>query len=253
MNELKTVYEVMYYARDFETFYKMASWARQNLNCGLFVNAVYLAIQYRRDTEKLSIPAPYEVLPNYFIRKDVIIQASQLLAKEEIIPSEGIHEDGNAYTLDANYTAPFYDNEDESKLAYFREDMGLNAYYFLRKLKEAPWFNSDINSRYGENMYQLMKQFMARYDLERYANGLPELNSMDWNSSFDVPYDPMLIYANGNEFIHRTGPLQLPENDDIALMQTIENNIGEVVKHMVGIFIFRNCKRLKKHLYYKNN
>ncbi|XP_075980761.1 arylphorin-like [Anticarsia gemmatalis] len=232
MKELKIVYEVLYNANDFDTFYKAAAWARQNLNCVLYVNALYMAILNRRDTERLSIPAPYELIPNYFIDKDVIIQASTIFAGEDFTPSDTIRDEGNAYTIDANYTALFYDNDDDSKLAYFREDVGLNTYYFLRKLKLAPWFNDDVNGNFGENMYQMMKQFMARYNLERYANGLPEIDSVNWNSPSDIPYDPMLIYSDGNEFSHRTSTLDLPVNEDLQVLQTIENNIIAIVSHM---------------------
>ncbi|CAH0589098.1 unnamed protein product [Chrysodeixis includens] len=234
MDELKTVFEIMYYAKDFDAFYKAAAWARQNVNCGLYVNAIYLTMQSRKDTERMIIPAPYELLPNYFIEKDVIKQAASILVGQEVV-SDGdrVRDEGNAYYLDANYTALFYDNEADSKLAYFREDIGLNSYYFLRKLKLLlPWFYKDDSCRFGENMYQMMKQFMARYELERYANGLPEIESIDWNSVFDIPYDPLLIYSDGNEFSHRKAPIQISPNEDITLLQNMENNIGLAVHHL---------------------
>ncbi|KAJ8715014.1 hypothetical protein PYW08_004995 [Mythimna loreyi] len=236
MKELKIIYELLSSAKNFEIFYEAAVWARLNLNCGLYVNAIYMAIQNRKDTERFSIPAPYEVLPNYFIRKEVLVKASSIFAGQEITPSDGIRDEGNTYYLDANYTAMFYDNNDDSKLAYFREDIGLNSYYFLRKLRLSPWFNQDINGRYGENMYQMMKQFMARYNLERYANGLPETDSLNWDSLPDVYYDSELVYSDGNEFSHRTVPSDISMNEEIALLQTIENNILTVVSHMKLFF-----------------
>lgn len=237
MKELKIIYELLSSARNFEAFYQAAVWARLNLNCGLYVNAIYMAIQNRKDTENFFIPAPYEVLPNYFIRKEVLVKASSILAGQEITPTDGIRDEGNAFYLDTNYTAMFYDNDDESKLAYFREDIGLNSYYFLRKLRLSPWFNDDINGRYGENMYQMMKQFMARYNLERYANGFPEVENFNWNSLPDIHYDPELVYSDGNEFSHRTVALDFPINEEMTLLQTIENNVLTVVGHMVCILL----------------
>ncbi|CAH1639107.1 unnamed protein product [Spodoptera littoralis] len=232
MKQLKIVYEAFYSAKNFDVFYKVAAWARQNVNCGLYVNAIYMVIQSRKDMAKLSIPAPYEVLPNYFVRKDVLIKATSILSGQEVTPTEGLRDEGNAYYLDANYTGIFYNNEDDSKLAYFREDVGLNSYYYLRKLRLSPWFNSNIIDRYGENIYQMMKQFGARYNLERYANGFPEIDGIDWNSLPDIPYDPELVYSDGKEFNHRTIPLEFPVNDEITLLQTIENNVAAVVGHM---------------------
>ncbi|KOB76640.1 Very-high-density lipoprotein receptor [Operophtera brumata] len=236
VKELKIVIDVLYNAKTFDSFYKAASWARQNLNCGLYVDAIYRALENRKDTEKLTLPAPYELLPNYFIRKDIIIQGSSLLDGQEIAPSAGVRNEGNAYTLDANYTANIYDTDDELKLAYYREDVGLNSYYFLSMLKCAPWRNIDvdINSRYGEEMYHLMKQWMSRYNMERYSNGMAEIDGMSWDVIADIPYDPMLVYSNGNEFIHKTTQINVEENEDKALLQTIETNLATVVGHMRG-------------------
>ncbi|XP_013199361.2 hexamerin [Amyelois transitella] len=231
--ELEAIFNVMYNAKDFDTFYNVAAWARQNLNCGSFVNAIYLALINRRDTSKVSVPAPYEILPNYFVIKDVIIKGSNILAGQDYTQFTNVKDEGNAYVIDANYTANVDDNEEDSKLAYFREDIGLNSFYFLRKLKLAPWLNAplDPNNKYGESMYQTMKQLAARYDLERYANGFPELESIDWDSDIKI-YDPMLIYSNGNEFAHRMFNIDVSGSNEIELIKGIENNIGTIVTHM---------------------
>lgn len=252
LTELQIVFDVLKNAKTFDLFYKAASWARQNLNCGLYVDAIYLALENRRDTDKLTLPPPYELLPNYFIRKDIIIQGSSLLTGQDIAKTAGVRDEGNAYTLDANYTTNINEGDDESKLAYYREDIGLNSYYFLNMLKCAPWRNADvnINSRYGEMMYHWMKQWMSRYNLERYANGLKEIDGMGWDLIADIPYDPMLVYSNGNEFIHRTAPMNVEENEEKTLMKTIETNLATVVGHMVSnfnnvhVFVYESVERL---------
>lgn len=186
----------------------------------------------------LLIPPPYEILPNYFINKDVVIQGSFIASGQELELSDNVEVEGNSYTINANYTGSFFENNDESKLAYFREDVGLNTFYYLRKLKQAPWFNNDIvNGKYGENLFQMMTQLNARYNMERYANGLPELVSYTWASVPDVPYDPTLIYTNGNEFGSRNDHLQMLDSESVGLLQTIESNIGTVVQHMVSFKI----------------
>lgn len=235
LDELKVVFDVLYGAKNFDTFIKAAAWARQNVNCGLYVDALYLAFENRRDTEKLTLPPPYELLPNYFIRKDIIIQGSSLLAGQDINPPESVRDEGNAYTLHANYTANFYDSDDESKLAYFREDVGVNTHYFLRMLKLSPWLNRDIdiNSQYGENLYHLMKQWSARYNMERYSNGMLEEDDLNWDTFSNSVYDPMLVYSNGNEFIHRSSSMNADDVDDKSLLKTIEENLPTVVIHMV--------------------
>ncbi|KAM3965839.1 arylphorin subunit alpha [Aphomia sociella] len=234
-NELKIIYSIMLHAKNFDIFFKTAAWARQNINCGLFIDALYLAILTRPDLSKLSIPAPYELLPNYFIRKDIIMKASSLLAGEDFTLIGDVKDEGNAYILDANYTANINDDDDESKLAYFREDIGLNSFYFFRKLKNFIWLTNNISyvdNRCGEHMYQSMKQFSARYDLERYSNGLPGLESLNWSSIVNY-YDPMLIYSTGIDFAHKSLSSDISSMDgDIEFLQNIENNIENVVTHL---------------------
>ncbi|CAG9564770.1 unnamed protein product [Danaus chrysippus] len=229
LDELKAVFDVLYYANDFNTFYKAACWARQSLNCGLFVDAVYLAILNRRDTEKISVPPPYELLPNYFIRKDFIIKASSLIRGEEIT-TDTVRNEGNAYILDVNYTTNFYDDSDVN-LAYFHEDVGLNSYYFLTKLKNCRWLNDNGSVKNnGQYIYHTLKQLNARYNLERYANGLPELVGIDWDYLNESPYDPMLIYSNGNSFSER---MSINNNNDlITVLKNMESNLPAVVMHM---------------------
>lgn len=245
LNELKIIYEVLYYAKDFDTFLKAASWARQNVNCGLFVDAIYLAILNRRDTDKVSIPAPYELLPNYFIRKDFILKASSLIRGETLTPPDYVRNEGNVYVLDVNYTAN-YDDNGEDKLAYFHEDVGLNSYYYLQKLKKLPWvtdFRNVHKNNYGEYIYHLIKQMMARYNLERISNGLYELEVMDWDYIDDFYYDPMLIYSNGDSFSQRKG--NSDSNEILTMIKTIENNLPALVTHMVNIlFLLDNTLRV---------
>ncbi|XP_061379353.1 arylphorin subunit alpha-like isoform X1 [Danaus plexippus] len=229
LDELKAVFDVLYYANDFNTFYKAACWARQNLNCGLFVDAVYLALLSRRDTEKISIPPPYELLPNYFVRKDFIIKASSLIRGEEIT-TDTVRNEGNAYILDVNYTTNFYDDSDVN-LAYFHEDVGLNSYYFLTKLKNCRWLNENGSVKNnGQYIYHTLKQLNARYNLERYANGLPELVGIDWDYLNESPYDPMLIYSNGNSFSERMSINN--DNELINVLKNMESNLPAVVMHM---------------------
>lgn len=232
-NELKIIYEVLFYAKDFDTFYKAACWARQNVNCGLFVDAIYLAILNRRDTEKISIPAPYELLPNYFVRKDFILKASSLIRGGVTDLSDYVRNVGNSYILDVNYTTNIYDEGDD-KLAYFHEDIGLNSFYFLKKMRAIDWIsNSRYSNSNGESLYHVIKQMMARYNLERYSNGLPELEGLDWDNLNDLySYDPMLIYSNGKDFSRSSTNSDI---ETIRLLKNIENNIPTVVLHMVNI------------------
>ncbi|XP_052743346.1 arylphorin subunit alpha-like isoform X2 [Bicyclus anynana] len=229
MNELQVIYELLYYARDFDTFYKAACWARQNVNCGLFIDAIYLAILNRRDTEKVSLPPPYEILPNYFVRKGYIVKASSLIRGEPVLMTDCVRNEGNSYILSVNYTSDYDDTDD--KLAYFHEDVGLNSYFFLTKLKTLPWLNDSQRKTYGLYLYHIMKQMMARYNLERYSNGLPEVDRIDWDDIDKSSFDPLLIYSNGNQFSQRMSG-RTGDSELLTTLKNIEDNLQGVVLHM---------------------
>lgn len=75
--EATLLYKVLYSAKTFETFYQTAAWARDNINEGIFVYALTLAVLHRPDTKGMVLPAPYEIYPYYFINSEVINKAHE--------------------------------------------------------------------------------------------------------------------------------------------------------------------------------
>lgn len=66
------LYNLFYYAKDYETFLNVAIWARQNVNQGLFVYSLSVAIVHRPDTKDYLLPPIYEIFPQYFFNSHVI-------------------------------------------------------------------------------------------------------------------------------------------------------------------------------------
>lgn len=76
--EMKILFKLFYSAKDFQTFYKTASWARLHLNDGVFTSAFTIAVFYRPDCKYMKLPAPYEIYPNLYFDNDVIQQAHDI-------------------------------------------------------------------------------------------------------------------------------------------------------------------------------
>lgn len=76
--EMKMLFELFYNAKDFQTFYKTASWARLYMNNGMFTSAFTVAVLYRNDCRYMRLPAIYEIYPNYFFDSGVIQEAQNL-------------------------------------------------------------------------------------------------------------------------------------------------------------------------------
>jgi hypothetical protein len=68
------LYKLFYYAKDFETFYNTAVWARQHVNEGVYLYALSVAIVHRPDTYGIVLPPIYEVYPYYFYNNEATVQ-----------------------------------------------------------------------------------------------------------------------------------------------------------------------------------
>lgn len=84
----KSLFELLYYAKDYDTFYKTAAWARVNINEGLYLYALSVAVIHRPDTYGIILPPIYELNPYYFYNGDVI-QKAQWYREENPNSNEG--------------------------------------------------------------------------------------------------------------------------------------------------------------------
>ncbi|XP_054266087.1 allergen Cr-PI-like [Macrosteles quadrilineatus] len=69
------LFDVFYFAKDFDTFYQAACWARDRVNEGQFVYALSVAIVKRQDTQNIPLPPQSEVYPNLYVNAQAIQQA----------------------------------------------------------------------------------------------------------------------------------------------------------------------------------
>lgn len=230
--ELKTVLDVLLYAKTFDTFFNTASWARQNLNCAVFIDCIYAALLNSRHTQNVAIPSPYELFPHYFIKKDAITKGSLLVNGKITDPL--LRVEGNYYTIDTNYTADVEENQDESKLAYFIEDIGLNSFYLLKRLQHLPLVGNNSLDARGEWWYHNIKQLIARYNLERYANGFGEIKEFSLEDTKYENYNPMLMYSNGFDFPERVVRLDIENKPEYTKLINIENNLATIARDMVS-------------------
>ncbi|GJQ73639.1 hypothetical protein Trydic_g13982 [Trypoxylus dichotomus] len=75
--EAISLFKILYYAKDLDTLYRTACWARLFMNGGLFVYSLSVALVHRPDTYMINLPPIYEIYPNYFYNVDVIRKAQE--------------------------------------------------------------------------------------------------------------------------------------------------------------------------------
>ncbi|GFT57366.1 hemocyanin F chain [Nephila pilipes] len=164
LNEARELYEILYEAKDFEDFVILAEQARRLVNEGLFQYALSVAILHRDDLIGVKVPSYQEARPDLFIPAETIFQA---------IKADRKRTDDQPITVNIFETGNKLDPE--NRLAYFREDIGINAHHYhwhvVYPFTWRPDVMHKIKDRKGELFYYMHQQMMARYDSERLGLG----------------------------------------------------------------------------------
>uniref|UniRef100_A0A1B0D916 Uncharacterized protein n=1 Tax=Phlebotomus papatasi TaxID=29031 RepID=A0A1B0D916_PHLPP len=135
--QVVSLFNVFYYAKDWDTFYKSVVWARFHVNEGMFIYALTAAVLHRPDFAGLELPAIYEIYPYYFFNSDVIALAQQY----KMQGFYGMKKVEDVYTviIPSNYTGWYVHTTPDQKVSYFTEDVGLNAYYYYYHMDYPFW------------------------------------------------------------------------------------------------------------------
>ncbi|XP_063829463.1 arylphorin-like [Ostrinia nubilalis] len=234
--EVIALYDLFYYAKDFDTFYNTAAWARVHVNGGYFAYAFYVAVLQRIDTKDLVLPAFYEIYPQYYVNFSAF--SKMYYSKMRGLPFDdldfeqyGIAEEGEYYYYYTNYSDFHTYGHNEYKISYLTEDIGWNAYYTYFHTSMPFWEHGDevalgiFKERRGELYYYFYQQLLARYYLERLSNGLGEIPTFSWYQPFKYGYYPFMT-TNFYPFAQRPNYyyMQTEQNlDDLRFVRNYED------------------------------
>uniref|UniRef100_A0A182QSW5 Tyrosinase copper-binding domain-containing protein n=1 Tax=Anopheles farauti TaxID=69004 RepID=A0A182QSW5_9DIPT len=127
---------------------------------------------------------------------------------------------GMAVDIPMNYTAS--DAVLEQRVAYFREDIGVNLHHWHWHLVYPGEGPASVvrKDRRGELFYYMHQQMLARYQTERYSQGLSRVEPLD-NLRAPIPeaYYPKIIRSANN----RTYPARYPNMTLSDVARTAEN------------------------------
>ncbi|EAT36127.1 AAEL011764-PA [Aedes aegypti] len=175
---------------DVQTLMSVATYSRDRVNPVLFQYALAVAIQHRPDTKDVNIPSIVSLFPDQFVDPAVFPKLRE----------EGsVVQRANRMVIDIppNYTAS--DREEEQRLAYFREDIGVNMHHWHWHLVY-PGDGPDSvvrKDRRGELFYYMHSQLIARYNIERFCNRLARVKNLS-NLREPIPeaYFPKMIRSS---------------------------------------------------------
>ncbi|RVE54710.1 hypothetical protein evm_000477 [Chilo suppressalis] len=223
--QTKALYDVFYYAKDFDTFFNSAVWARAHVNQGMFAYTFTVAIMHRADTMGLIIPALYESMPQYYVNYETMVKMYYGRMRGEPFeeyPEYGIYQEGDHYYYYQNYS-DYHTYGEEQKLAYLTEDIGWNAFYSYFHIAMPFWEDGDeiahgvFKERRGEVYYHFYQQVLARYYLERLSNGMGEIPKFSWYQPLKQGYRPSMTFKY----------VPFAQRGDNYIMQN-ENNIDDL-------------------------
>lgn len=165
--------------RTYDDLISLCVYCRDRVNPYLFVYALSVALLHRQDTKNTAIPPLFENFPEKYMDGGLFKRAreiSNVIDADKRTPLE----------IPRDYTAS--DTDPEHKVAYFREDLGINLHHWHWHLVYP--FDADIRivnkDRRGELFYYMHEQIQARYNLERFSNGLPRVARL---SNFREPLE----------------------------------------------------------------
>lgn len=165
LREATQLYEVLIGCESFEEFLDLCHQAREYVNEGLYVYAVSVAILHRQDCRGVSLPPVQEVFPDKFVPSETLFKAFKEVR---------FHPLDEVIIVDIGKTGNIKDPE--YNLAYYREDIGINAHHWHWHLVyPATWRPEVVHShkdRKGELFFYMHQQMCARYDAERLSNGM---------------------------------------------------------------------------------
>ncbi|KAF5280175.1 hypothetical protein FQR65_LT15038 [Abscondita terminalis] len=182
----KQLIDIFMGMRTVDDLQSMAVYARDRVNPYLFNYALSVALLHRPDTQGVNLPSFMESFPDKFIDTQILSQARE---DANIVPI------GSRTPIEIPMDFTASNLEEEHRLAYFREDVGVNLHHWHWHLVYP--FSGPRNivakDRRGELFYYMHQQIMARYNLERLCNSLKRVTRLiDWREPIAEAYFPKL-------------------------------------------------------------
>ncbi|KAJ8979152.1 hypothetical protein NQ317_006344 [Molorchus minor] len=172
--------------RNVDDLLSVAVYSRDRVNPYLFNYALSVALLHRSDTQDLDLPSFIHSFPDKYVDSKVFTQARE---EATVVPAGS----RTPIEIPIDYTAS--NLESEHRLAYFREDLGINLHHWHWHLVypfEAARQVVNKNRR-GELFYYMHQQIMARYNFERLCNKMKRVERFnEWKTEIKEAYFPKL-------------------------------------------------------------
>ncbi|EDS34231.1 phenoloxidase subunit 1 [Culex quinquefasciatus] len=177
---------------DVQSLMSVATFCRDRLNPVLFQYGLAVAIQHRPDTKDVNIPSIVSLFPDQFVDPAVFPKLRE----------EGsVVQQANRMVIDIKQNFTASDREEEQRMAYFREDIGVNMHHWHWHLVY-PGDGPDSvvkKDRRGELFFYMHSQLIARYNMDRFCNQLASVkNFTNFRETIPEAYFPKMLRSSNN-------------------------------------------------------
>nr|CAR85692.1 hemocyanin subunit type 1 precursor [Machilis germanica] len=212
--------ETLLSANSWDTLYRTACWARDKVNEGQFVYALSVTVMHSDFLRGIILPPPYEIYPHLFVNSEVIHEAYSAKMRHHPV------------VIPMNFTGTI--RNPEQRVAYFGEDIGLNTHHHYWHMNFPFWWSPHYDTKFdraGEMFWYMHHQLVARYDLERLSNYLPEVEPLEWFKPIKSGFAPLTMYRKGGEFPNRPDNMLLHDLHDLKVHDVVvfEERIKEAI------------------------
>ncbi|XP_045454185.1 phenoloxidase 1-like [Melitaea cinxia] len=173
---------------DLQQFLSTCVYTRVKINPQMFNYCYSVVLMHRKDTKNIPIQNLAETFPSKFMDSQVFSQARETAA----VAAQGAPR--VPIIIPRDYTAT--DLDIEHRMAYFREDIGVNLHHWHWHLIYP--FSANQRSIVakdcrGELFYYMHSQIIARYNGERLNNSLARVKKFsNWDEPIPEAYFPKL-------------------------------------------------------------
>lgn len=234
IQQAQMTYELLNATKDWDSFYNIMWWLRYHVSTEMFTYALTSTVIHNERFAGIEMPAIYEIHPHYFFNSYTMERAR--LEKMGGIDHMKLVDGMQEMILWANYTDRKLLLNEEQKLAYFHEDIGLNSWYYYAHMDYPFWMDAENdrtwNDRRGERYMWIHWQLLKRYHLERLSNNMYDIKEFSWDHHIPTGYYPQLAYYNGEKFPARGNSynLQNPQNwNAIEMLKMWERRLMEAI------------------------
>nr|ABX55887.1 methionine-rich storage protein [Spodoptera exigua] len=226
------VFKILYSAKDFDVFMRTACWLRERINGGMFVYALTACVFHRADCRGITLPAPYEIYPYFFVDSHVINKAFMMkmtkAANDPVLMNYyGIKvTDKNLVVIDWRKGVRRTLSQND-RISYFTEDIDLNTYLYYSHMSYPYWMNHDMyavnKERRGEIMSYATMQLLARLRLERLSHEMCDIKPIMWNEPLKTGYWPKIRLHTGDEMPVRSNNMILVTKGNLKWKRMLDD------------------------------